>query len=125
MTLPPDICENGFEATARDSAVPSGITVSMRGEADMRAKPHLRGFFATVHATAVERRSDVRVDIRALSFMNSSCLQEFVVWMAALAAIPVDSGYKIVFLSDANQYWQRRSLPPLLTLAPGRVLVES
>jgi len=125
MSLPQDIREDGFECTARDGVERPGVSVSMRGEADVRAKPHLGAFLRAIHANALERKTDVHVDLKAVKFMNSSCLQEFVVWLSTISKGPSDTGYKIVFLADAAQYWQRRSLQALVAFAPDRVLIES
>ena len=125
MSLPPDIRESGFECNARDGAAFPAISVNMQGEADFRAKPHLGGFFRAIHAAALEKGTDVHVDLRAVKFMNSSCLQELVLWLSTLSKIPADAGYKIVFVADASQYWQRRSLQALVAFAPERVLVEA
>ena len=125
VSLPADIREKGFESSAREGAAGDGILVHMQGEADLRAKPHLGGFFRAIHATALQQRANVHVDLRAVTFMNSSCLQEFVGWLSALSKTPADTDYKIVFLSDPSQYWQGRSLQALVAFAPGRVLVES
>ena len=125
MSLPPDIRESGFECNARDGAARPGIFVTMQGEADLRAKPHLGDLFRAVHAAALEQGTDVYVDLRAVKFMNSSCLQELVQWLSTLLKLPTETGYKIIFQADAGQYWQRRSLQALVAFAPDRVVVES
>ena len=125
MSLPPDIRESGFECNARDGAAFPAISVNMQGEADFRAKPHLGGFFRAVHAAALEKGTDVHVDLRTVKFMNSSCLQELVQWLSMLSKVPTDAGYKVVFRADVGQHWQRRTLQALIAFAPDRVLIES
>jgi len=118
------VVEQGFEATAIRRG--DEISILLKGEADIRAKPHLAGFFRAVHgAAALHAGMKVHVDWRALRFMNSSCFQDFVVWLAEIGKIPGDTGYNVIFLADAKQYWQRRSLHALATFAPDRVVVEA
>ena len=117
------VVEQGFEATAIRRG--NEISILLRGEADIRAKPHLAGFFRAVHGAALQPGMKVHVDWRALRFMNSSCFQDFVVWLAEIGKIPADNGYNVIFLADAKQYWQRRSLHALATFAPDRVVVEA
>ena len=117
------VIEQGFEATATRRA--NEISILLKGEADIRAKPHLAGFFRAVHGAALQSGMKVHVDWRALRFMNSSCFQDFVVWLAEIGKIPADNCYNVTFLADAKQYWQRRSLHALATFAPDRVVVEA
>jgi hypothetical protein len=117
------VVEQGFEATAVRRG--NEISILLKGEADIRAKPHLAGFFRAVHGAALPAGMKVHVDWRALRFMNSSCFQDFVVWLAEIGKAPADNGYNVTFLADAKQYWQRRSLHALATFAPDRVVVEA
>lgn len=117
------VLEQGFEAMAVHGD--DGIVISLKGEADVRAKPHLAAFFRTVHGAALREGTKVRVDWRDLRFMNSSCFQDFVVWLAEISKAPATNGYQVTFLADAKQYWQRRSLHALATFAPDSVVVEA
>jgi hypothetical protein len=123
MNVLAQVVEPGFEARAVYQN--HEITISLKGEADIRAKPHLAGFFRTVHGAALLEGTKVQVDWRDLRFMNSSCFQDFVVWLAEISKVPATSGYQVTFLADAKQYWQRRSLHALATFAPDRVVVEA
>ena len=123
MTVLARVVEQGFEAMAIHDE--HEISISLKGEADVRAKPHLAGFFRVVHGAALEAGLKVQVDWRDLRFMNSSCFQDFVVWLAEISKIPATSGYQVTFLGDSKQYWQRRSLHALATFAPDRVVVEA
>lgn len=123
MSILAHVVEQGFEATAVHEN--HEISIKLKGEADVRAKPHLAAFFRAVHGAAVQDRIKVQVDWRDLRFMNSSCFQDFVVWLAEIGKIPATSGYQVTFLGDSKQYWQRRSLHALATFAPDRVVVEA
>lgn len=117
------VLEQGFEATAVRHA--DEISIRLKGEADIRAKPHLAGFFRTVHGVALQAGLRVQVDWRDLRFMNSSCFQDFVVWLGEIGKVPAADGYSVIFVADNTQYWQRRSLHALATFAPDRVVVEA
>jgi hypothetical protein len=123
MSIVAHVIEQGFEATAVHED--HEISIRLKGEADVRAKPHLAAFFRAVHGAAMQDGMKVQVDWRDLRFMNSSCFQDFVVWLAEISKIPATSGYQVTFLADSRQYWQRRSLHALATFAPDRVVIEA
>jgi hypothetical protein len=123
MSILAHVVEKGFEAIAVHHD--REISITLKGEADVRAKPHLAAFFRAVHGAAVPDGIKVQVDWRDLRFMNSSCFQDFVVWLAEISKIPATRGYQVTFLGDSKQYWQRRSLHALATFAPDRVVVEA
>ena len=59
---------------------------------------------------------EVVADFRELVFMNSSCLKEFVRWIAQVEERA--EHYRIRFLSDPDAQWQSRSLQALRAFAP-------
>ena len=65
---------------------------------------------------------EVVADFRELVFMNSSCLKEFVRWIAQVEER--DEHYRIRFLSDPDAQWQSRSLQALRAFAPNLVTIE-
>jgi hypothetical protein len=66
---------------------------------------------------------EVVADFRELAFMNSSCLKEFVRWIAQVDE-RTDDHYRIRFLSDPGAQWQSRSLQALRAFAPNLVTIE-
>jgi len=63
----------------------------------------------------------IDVDVRAVEFMNSSALNAFVRWFAAMK--DRGGGYTVRFLSDPSKRWQRGSLTALATFAAGTVTI--
>lgn len=60
---------------------------------------------------------DVEVDLRDLSFMNSSGLLTLVRWITRARSHTSDS-YRMTLRYDRNITWQRASIPTLAKLAP-------
>lgn len=60
----------------------------------------------------------VEVDMRDLSFMNSSGILTLVRWITKAKLHPPEAGYQIVLQYDRNVTWQRTSIPTLAKLAP-------
>jgi len=118
------IKETEFEA----SAVLDGnaLVFRMWGNADLRISGPLGPFLDSVdHEARRQKVSEVVADLRELVFMNSSCLKEFVRWVAHVE----DKGagtrpYQIRFLSDPTAQWQTRSLQALRAFAPDLISIE-
>jgi len=98
------------------------LNLSFRGTADMAAYERLRVCLDAVRAD-VERLNigKVRIDIRALYLLNSSCIK-LLVRLVYLAQTGVP-GFSIEFLVDPHLSWQARALAPLKRLAPELVRV--
>jgi hypothetical protein len=64
----------------------------------------------------------VEVDLRDLSFMNSSGILTLVRWITRAKGHPAGAGYTLVLKYDRNVTWQRTSVPTLAKLAPGIVV---
>ena len=123
MTTIASVIESRFSASAtRDGAE---IVVRLQGEADSNAKPSLEPFLDAVHgAAATSPGSTVTVDFQMLKFMSSSCFQNFVAWLGRVREAEQPEQYRIAFLSNAEQHWQRRSLSALGCFAPDQVVVK-
>jgi hypothetical protein len=101
------------------------VVVRLAGNADANAKPHLGMLFGNVHEHAQHHGVDrVRVDMRQLMFMNSSCFKDLISWLDKLRDVKAP-GYHITFLSSNALHWQRRSLHALSCFARGIVTIES
>jgi hypothetical protein len=59
------------------------------------------------------------VDVRGLSFVNSSAISMFVKWISRAKA----ANYRLVFLTDRSITWHRLSFSVLKSLAPQAVEV--
>lgn len=111
----------GFSCDARISE--RMLSVTFAGTGDAAAIEPLGGYLRGLHAEA-ERLSvnEVTCDFRKLSFMNSSCLKAFVVWIDTVKN--ASRSYRIRFITAPEMGWQRRSLEALRRLATGVVSVE-
>jgi hypothetical protein len=64
----------------------------------------------------------VEVDMRDLSFMNSSGILTLVRWITKAKSHPASDAYQLVLKYDRNVTWQRTSIPTLAKLAPNIVI---
>jgi hypothetical protein len=118
----PGIKDTEFEASAAlDGAA---LVFRMWGNADLRVNGPLGPFLDSIdHEARRQNVSEVVADLRELVFMNSSCLKEFVRWVAHVEEKGA-SPYHIRFLSDPAAQWQTRSLQALRAFAPNLVTIE-
>ena len=94
------------------------------GTGDGSAIQLLADYLKRVHAEATRLTlREVSCDFQRLMFMNSSCFKAFVMWIDTVknAAQP----YRIRFVTEPEQHWQRRSLEALRRLAGSVVTVEA
>ncbi len=101
------------------------LRLTFRGTADMSSIVALDEYLNAVHADAMGRRaSTVIVDFRALDFMNSSCFKCFVEWLGTVQDLPAAKRYRVIFESNRDMHWQRRSLNALRCFAMDVVTIE-
>jgi hypothetical protein len=114
------------ELSASVTAEEQGLLVSLVGTADLRSTEAVESLLAGVHKRALSGAVDeVRVDLRNLEFMNSSCFKSFVTWISQVQDLPEPAQYRIRFLSSPAILWQRRSLNALSCFAAHLVTIES
>jgi hypothetical protein len=114
------------ELSATVTAEAQGLLVHLSGTADLRVTDAVESLLASVHKQAVsDKASEVRVDLRSLEFMNSSCFKSFVTWISQVQDLPEPDQYRIRFLSSPAILWQRRSLNALSCFAAHLVTIES
>jgi hypothetical protein len=102
------------------------ISVRLVGTADFDVKEELDDFLRRMQETALARSAtEVVVDFRGLTFMNSSCLKGLVTWICALQQLPAQLQYRVVLVSSPEMRWQRRSLRALWTLATDLVTIQA
>ena len=102
------------------------LTVVLTGNADMRAREPLHALLISLHEEACRiAAKEVVIDFRAVDFMNSSCLKEFVGWLTQVQESGPERFYKICFLSAAVMSWQRRSLQALRWFAMDAIRIEA
>jgi hypothetical protein len=118
------VVQNGFSLTPK--LEDSSLTVAFSGNADMSAVTPLSMFLSHVHAEALQLElEEVTFDLKELYFMNSSCFKSFVTWINSVSTGDPKRAYRIRFLANPQQYWQRRSLDALRRMAQNIVSVES
>ena len=112
----------GFQITP--TLVDFNLRLVFTGNGDMNATSVVNEYLKLVHDEA--RRlglAQVSCDFKQLTFMNSSCFKSFVVWIVTVKTSEVR--YQIVFLTNPNLPWQRRSLEALRRLAATLVTIET
>jgi hypothetical protein len=113
----PPISRDGFSLDVAD--VNDELHVRVVGNADMEVLPAMTPFLRQLHDELGRAGiREIKVDLRELLFMNSSCLKSFVLWISSVSKLPPDSAYRIRFLSNSRLHWQRRSLEALRAFAP-------
>ena len=117
-----EVSSETFRATPRrDDA---RLVLEFSGSGDMSAIALVAEFLKQVHGAAqLENIVEVCCDFRQLTFMNSSCFKSFVVWIDTVKN--AERRYQILFLTDANHHWQRRSLEALRRLAANIVTIDT
>ena len=86
------------------------------------ARRELSRHLREVHDDVVARKVPTfTVDVRGLSFVNSSAIRLFV----DLASRAESSGYQLVFDIDSTITWHRLSFSVLASLAPKTVLLRN
>jgi hypothetical protein len=117
---------SGADFSCSSESEGTAITVTFKGNADIRAKDPLEAFLVKLHGEAQRLGAkSVAVDFRELQFMNSSCFKSFVSWIGGVQELPADRQYNIRFLSNAEMLWQRRSLHALRCFAVDLISIET
>ena len=117
--------EQAAELRARLTREDSALVAKLSGTADLRVTDSVEAILTRVHQKALELSiPEVRVDLRELEFMNSSCFKSFVSWISEVSDLTAGQ-YRIRFLSNPSILWQRRSLHALSCFAAELVTIEA
>lgn len=104
--------------TAQVDVTPESVLVRLTGNGDVIAYPHMERVFRAAHGGAQGTPPKaVRLDIRELSFMSSSCFKHLVLWMQQILALAPESRYQVGVDSARKHAWQARSLRTLTNFA--------
>ncbi|KYF71784.1 hypothetical protein BE11_33115 [Sorangium cellulosum] len=119
LRVEPVVTESfGIEPALRDDS----LSVKLTGTGDMAAVAPLGSLLKELQWEAVRLRvSAVEFDVRALYFLNSSCLKAFISFICGLAGQGLKC--KVQFVTDARLGWQRRSLTALERMSPELVSI--
>jgi hypothetical protein len=117
--------EQAAELRARLTREDTALVAKLSGTADLRVTESVEAILNRVHQKAMELKiSEVRMDLRELEFMNSSCFKSFVSWISEVSDMP-SGQYRIRFLSNPSILWQRRSLHALSCFAAELITIEA
>lgn len=116
------IADRDFSALV--AGAPPVVEVVMTGNADFNVKKELDRFLRELHAAATGASiGHVRLDLKKLAFMDSSCLKVLAWWVNSLTQARGQT-YRLTFVSDPKMQWQRRSLQALACLGGEMVSIE-
>ncbi len=101
----------------------SGNLVKFSGCIDLQEpEPIITPFFDKIHHQILkENLKEIKLDFKALTFLNSSGIKTITKWVMKIPALPLDKKYKMKLLYSEEITWQRTSLMILTYLAPGNV----
>ena len=117
--------EQAAELRAQLTREDTGLVAKLSGTADLRVTDSVEAILTRVHQKAIELGiPEVRMDLRELEFMNSSCFKSFVSWISEVSDLTTGQ-YRIRFLSNPSILWQRRSLHALSCFAAELVTIEA
>lgn len=81
-------------------------------------------YLKSVHAAALaDKATQVIVDVRQLSFVNSSAIRLFIDWATWVKSSAAP--YRLVFMTDKAITWQRTSFVAIKSLAGAVIEVRS
>ena len=113
---PPRLDTLRVQVKAPATLVFSGTITSKDPSADVG--PFLR---AVHEAVLSDKLAELRVDVSALSFVNSSAIRLFVDWTSW---IKTDGGYKLKVATNRHVTWQKTSFMALKSLADDVLSIE-
>ncbi len=102
------------------------IHVVCKGEGDVAALPKVEQLVKALHDQATTQKvAEVTLDVRDVSFMNSSCFTKLIGWITRVREMAAESRYRIRIKSNQQVLWQRRSLHALQCFAVDLITIES
>lgn len=114
------------ELNATVTVVDHALLVRLTGTADLRVTETVEKLLGAVHQQATSGHLEqVKVDLRGLEFMNSSCFKSFVTWISQVQELAESAQYRILFFSNPAILWQRRSLNALSCFAAHLITIDS
>ena len=101
------------------------VVATFTGVAEFNVVDPLSSLLHELHhraqALAVEQ---VVVDFSGLEFLSATCLRSFITWINQLQELPGDQQYRIQFVANPDQPWQRRSVHALKCFATELISIE-
>jgi hypothetical protein len=94
--------------------------------ASPEAEQRIKAFFEQANAMILSQEiKEVRVDVKNVSFINSSGIKEFAVWVLKQKELPSENKYAIVFQCNPNAEWQKQNFSVMQHLNPDCVKLEN
>ncbi len=107
--------QKGFQVVVTGSR--ERVVVDLVGDASL-GTDRIGALVSGLHDEVVRKKTPiVVVDMRQLSFMNSSGFKCFVTWMCRINDLPETERYRVRVLSSPGMYWQSRTLQALQAFA--------
>jgi hypothetical protein len=103
-----------------------GVELRFTGNIDMRDPSSvLSPYYEKVHAEATTNKApEVRLDLRNLTYLNSSGILTLVKWIKRLQDTPADQRYKFHIIYSNDITWQRISILTISKMAGDVVQVS-
>jgi hypothetical protein len=112
-----------FSASASESGGRAVLVLS--GNADTLILNRFSSYMKAFHTDVSDQSlQEVHVDTGKLYFMTSSCLKVLVAWLTSVTELDAKKRYRVVFLSNPDLHWQRRSFDALRHIADGLMTVQ-
>lgn len=113
-------------ATASLENESKGLTLSLKGDIDMRdTSIEFLPYLMKVHDAVIRNGiSGIRLDLSELTFMNSNGIKSLINWVMKASEMPPDKRYKISIIANSNIAWQESTLPVLQKLFPDFIIIE-
>ncbi len=94
------------------------VVTTFTGVAELNVVDQLASLLHALHERAGELGVEqVVVDFSQLEFMSATCLRSFIGWINQLQELPSSKQYRIRFVANPDQPWQRRSVHALKCFA--------
>ncbi len=110
-----------------DGRVGETVDLTWSGECGLAVVGDIESFFDEVHSAATDTAPprDVVLDLKGVTFMNSSCLSKLVAWLSRIHDLEPAARYRIRIRSNPQVLWQKRSLRAVQFFAPELVTVDA
>jgi hypothetical protein len=117
---------NGAELKGKLFQVSDQYRIELTGRADTPEARESLGVFLRAADGDLHRAGAkmVAVDFAGLTFVNSSCFKEFVVWLSTVSGRPAAEHYRMQFITNPAVRWQRASVHSLATFAADLVQIS-
>lgn len=93
-------------------------TLTIEGSIDSQnPNSFMDPFFKEVHEYLISNRVDeIKVDVRGLTYLNSSGIREIILWLMKIMQTPPDDQYRVVFMCNEKYTWQESAMSNFILL---------